>query len=152
MFEMSGGDFGIRSVAKKQIRASGSPNGTAGILIQGKAAESLPAFNLTRAVDHRFFRFDKDQGRRRKYAAIQRDGTSRCQFDVDVAQRTIRLDFKKNVAGIVIEDSRHFIRMMVEIFPDFLHGHFLYGNLLLFYQQGTDAAIRPSVGRLIMDV
>ena len=70
MFEMTGGDFSIGSIAKKQIRASGTPDSPAGVLIQGKPAETLPAFYSAGAVKHRFFRFDKGQRRRRKYSAV----------------------------------------------------------------------------------
>ena len=73
---MSRGNFCIGPVSPEQIGPARSSDRPAGVLIQRKAGKALPAVNLSGIVDHRFFCLDESQRSRRKYAAIQRDGTS----------------------------------------------------------------------------
>ena len=71
MLEMPGGNFGVRPVSPEDVSPPGAPNGSAGILIHGKASEALPAPNFRGAVDDRFFGLDEAKSCFREYTAIQ---------------------------------------------------------------------------------
>ena len=102
MGQMPGGNFGIRAVAPEQIRPARSPNRTAGILVEHKAAAVRPAVDLAGTVYHGFFCLHIYQGRRREQAPVQRDGSAWCQQYIQIAERAFRLQLEKDITGVVI--------------------------------------------------
>jgi len=152
MPHVSGGDFRIGPAAPEQVRTGGSPDGAAGVLADGETIERLPGEDFTGCIDQRLFGFQVYQRGKRKQTAVQGNGTTGREFDVQAAQGAVFLQFEKHVAGIVVQHPPHFPRIRLQVGPDFLHRHFFQGDTALVDQQLSDAAVRLPVGGVIVHV
>lgn len=84
----------------EEVDAVGAADGTAGVLVHDKAAESLPAANAFFSVEDRFFALDESQGSKREKTRVGGNAAPGGQAGAERAGRTLLVDLKKNVTGI----------------------------------------------------
>ena len=102
MLHVSGRKFCIGTVSPKKIGPAGSPDGTAGILVEDKPFKRFPCLDSSFPVHNRSGCFNIDNGGRWKDATIQGKGSFGGQRDLQVSDRPFLFQLEKHIAWIMV--------------------------------------------------
>src|SRR5262249_35467751 len=143
---VAGRELCVRPSSPEDVHPSRATDRAAGILIEDETVDRLP-YDLTVRQLHRARGPDEAERAARKDARIGGNRAARRERSAEAPDRPAGAPAEEDEGLVEPEDSRLFLGMLVEPFPERPHRHGLGRDLAFLDEQPADAPIWIAVGR-----